>query len=68
MRFQDFATYSSVSTASRRSSSVEPLSLYLERHSVIPPHLERESIILAESASRHGHQFAHQYLGFFEAL
>ena len=40
----------------------------VERHSVIPPHLERESIILAESASHHGNHFAQQCLGFFEAL
>ena len=40
----------------------------VERHRVIPPHLEREFLTLAENASRHGCRFAQQRLGFFEAL
>ena len=40
----------------------------VERHRVIPPHREREIIILSENASHDGHHFAHQRLGFFEAL
>ena len=32
------------------------------------PHLEREIMTLSEDASRHGHYFAQQRLGFFEAL
>ena len=35
---------------------------------VIPPHLECESIIISMNTSRHGHRFAHQCPGFFEAL
>ena len=39
-----------------------------ERLSVHFPHLERESITIPENASRYGHRFAQQCLGFFEAL
>ena len=39
-----------------------------ERPRVKPPHLERESMKLSENAPRHGHDFAQQRLGFFEAL
>ena len=39
-----------------------------ERLGVSPPHLEHESIILAENASRHGYGFVQQCLGFLEAL
>ena len=38
-----------------------------ERRSVNRPHLEREHITLAENTLRHGHDFAQQHLGFFEA-
>ena len=39
-----------------------------ERRRVIPPHIERESLVLTKNASRHGNQLAQQRLGFFEAL
>ena len=34
---------------------------------VNPPNLERELITLSKNASRHGHRFAQQRPGFFEA-
>ena len=40
----------------------------VERQRVVPPHLERGFMTLAEGASRHGDHFAHQYLGFFAAI
>ena len=39
-----------------------------ERHRVSPLHLERDFITISENASRHGHRFAQQCLGFFELL
>ena len=40
----------------------------VERPRVNPPHPERDLMTLSENASRHGHHFAQQCLGFFEAL
>ena len=40
----------------------------VERPSVIHPHPKCGYIIIAENAPRHGHRFAEQRLGFFEAL
>ena len=40
----------------------------VERHRVTPTHPERELMILSEDASCHGHCFAQQRTGFFEAL
>ena len=34
--------------------------VFVERIRVVPSHREREAIILAENASRHGHRFAQQ--------
>ena len=39
-----------------------------ERRRVNRSHPERDVITLSENASRHGHEFAQQRLGFFEAL
>ena len=39
----------------------------VEHLRVSPPHLERESITLSESASRHGHHLTQQCLRLFEA-
>ena len=39
-----------------------------EQLRVHPPHPERDFMILSENTSCHGHRFAHQCLGFFEAL
>ena len=40
----------------------------IERRRVIPPHFEREVILLSENAPRCGDRFAPQCLGFFEVL
>ena len=40
----------------------------MERPRVNCPRLERDLIILSEDTSRHGHHFAQQRPGFFEAL
>ena len=42
--------------------------VFVERQPVSPPDLERESILISENASRSGRHFAHQCLGFVEAL
>ncbi|CAH0380099.1 unnamed protein product [Pelagomonas calceolata] len=39
-------------------------SIQVERTRVTVPHLERDSMPFSENASRHGHHFAHQSLGF----
>ena len=43
-------------------------SVLVERKRIIPPHPERESIILSENAPRHRHHLAQHRLGFFVAL
>ena len=40
----------------------------VQRRRVNRPHLERVNMIRTENTSRHGHRFAQQRLGFFEAL
>ena len=40
----------------------------VERLRVNPPHLERYLMTISENAPRHGHDFAQQRLGIFEAL
>ncbi len=56
----------------RRHSLVEivqrGVGVFVERPCVITPHCERAIIILSENASCHGHRFAEQWLGLFEAL
>ena len=41
--------------------------VFVERPRVNFPQMDRGLIILAENASRHGHHFYQQCLGFFEA-
>ena len=42
--------------------------VHVERLRVTRPHPDCGFVTIPENASRHGHRFAHQCLGFFEAL